>query len=120
MSKVYDEILDVVCDYFGTTPKEVFTEISTTRRPPNIARVVATYLIREYTGDKFWCIGHYFNDIRPSGHANSRHSRVKKRMSMQNPKMLNFQYKVLEIDSRVKKVLKKNLDISYTPSTLAT
>jgi hypothetical protein len=104
MSKksLYECIVDIVCKYFEVTRWQLFYDRSTVKNPQNHARVLATYFIREYTGDKFWAIAYYLKDPETSWAA-ARYKRAAKRILSKSHKTERFKLQVLEINEKISK-----------------
>lgn len=116
MNEVYNNILKEVCQYFMVRRYDVLMSKSTTRDVHNMARVVAVYLIREFTNDKFFSIGHFFGTT--ASNAGTQYGRVRGRIESPELKYSYYKRQIQDLKNIVSR--KINLDISYTRSTLAT
>lgn len=75
--KLYNEIIHVVCDYYGVRRYDVLVSYDgpNFRGKHNRARCVSIYFIRMFTGDAFKIINIFFGFTYPTG-AQARQNHV--------------------------------------------
>jgi hypothetical protein len=100
---IYNQILKIVCDYFGVSIVDVMTNRTQTRDAHNVARGVATFFMREYTNDSFWYIGRFFGESRKFPEA--RYYRVAKRVFSEDDKHRHYKGQLADIQCRLQKII---------------
>ncbi len=91
---IYNQILSEVCEHFNVTKDDVLN-MKTTQGRQNTARTIAAYLIREFTGDKFWNIGNFFKT--GAAHTGGQHTRVVKILNSKKPSHREYRNRVIEL-----------------------
>jgi hypothetical protein len=93
---IYNQILNIVCDYFGVRRYDVLMNRTNASGKQNKARTIAVYLIRKFTEDKFYTIGLFFGNDAP--HAGGQYRRVFKRIHSGYPMFAEYSQMIFELE----------------------
>lgn len=96
---VYNQILNEACEYFNVTREDVLFNKTNAKGKQNTARTITSYLIREFTGDKFIMIGDFFQT--GAEHTGAQHTRVLKKLLSKKPEDREYKNRVIELTEKI-------------------